>query len=352
MQLSNRRRRGFTLVELLVVIAIIGILIALLLPAVQAAREAARRTQCANNLKQLGIACHTYHDIWKTLPFMRGGTGTDGGSSDPLSAEQSLSGLVALTPFLEQQNVFDLAAAQNFGPVPWNESPHWNTQIPGLLCPSESYSREGVADAHYKFNVGTTVPNNHDFWGNPTNGMFDNIGTDLANPTRRLGRTVTFGEVNDGLSNTLMMGERRGALGRPQFDFGFVAANVTAVDTAVVQDAYDACYATTTEYLGKRYNDGQLVHGADPNSRWPDGRPYFAGITTIMPPNGPSCTTIDGDWERGVYTMSSRHPTMAMGVLGDGSVRPFQNNVDVTAWWAVGTRNGVDDVSQILGQGQ
>lgn len=352
MQLSGRSRKGFTLVELLVVIAIIGILIALLLPAVQAAREAARRTQCTNNLKQLGIACHTYHDIWKTLPFMRGGTVTDGGSSDPLSAEQSISGFVALLPFLEQQNVFDLAAEQNFGPVPWTEAPHWNVQVPGLLCPSESYSREGIADCHYAFNLGTTVVNNHDFWGNPTNGMFDNIGTDTANPTRRLGRTVRFGEVNDGLSNTLMMGERRSSLGRPVFDLGYVASNITACDTDVPQDAYDACLTTTTEYLGKKYNDGLPVLTVNPGDRWCDGRPLFSGITTIIPPNGPSCTTIDGDWERGVYTMGSRHPTIAVGVLGDGSVRPFPDNVDVTAWWAVGTRNGVDDVSLILGQGQ
>lgn len=344
------RRQGFTLVELLVVIAIIGILIALLLPAVQAAREAARRTQCINNLKQLGIACHTYHDVWKTLPFMRGGTITPGGSGDPLSSEISMSGRISLLPFMDYQNLYDLAAQQNFGPVPWNSAEHWDTQVPGMLCPSDSYEREGRGDSNYAFVIGTNVVNNHDYWGAPSNGMFDNVGSDRNNPTRRLGKTVTFGEVNDGLSNTLMLGERRNAIGRPTFDIAWMAANVSAVQTDIVTDAYDACWATAIEFNGARYNTGQAIARGTPGTRWSDGRPYFSGITTIIPPNGPSCMIDDGDWQQGVFTMSSRHPTMAVGVLGDGSVRTFSDNVDTPTWWAVGTRNGQDDVSLILGE--
>lgn len=121
----QQKKRGFTLIELLVVIAIIAILIALLLPAVQQAREAARRTQCKNNLKQLGIALHSYHDVNKMFCQMRGGT--DGTSAD--STVHSTSGFVMLLPFLEQAPLYkDIQegrdrdgslTAPRGGPVPW-----------------------------------------------------------------------------------------------------------------------------------------------------------------------------------------------------------------------------------------
>src|SRR5688500_13046230 len=105
---------GFTLVELLVVIAIIGILVAMLLPAVQAAREAARRSSCSNNIKQLGIACHNYHDVHKTLPPMRIGWPYGNNS-------ECLSGFVSLCPFMEQQPLANqVRGGDPSVPVPWD----------------------------------------------------------------------------------------------------------------------------------------------------------------------------------------------------------------------------------------
>src|SRR4029077_3317385 len=101
----SKRHCGFTLIELLVVIAIISLLIALLLPAVQAAREAARRSQCSNNLKQFGVALHNYHDIYKTFPPRRGGTGT--GSTAYNGNSDRRSAFIALLPFMEQQALHD-----------------------------------------------------------------------------------------------------------------------------------------------------------------------------------------------------------------------------------------------------
>ncbi|MHB8897520.1 MAG: DUF1559 family PulG-like putative transporter, partial [Thermoguttaceae bacterium] len=153
-------RRGFTLVELLVVIAIIGILIALLLPAVQAAREAARRSQCTNNLKQLMLSAHNYHDTHKAFPAGWGGTNTD---NEWTSNRYQMGAFAVLSPFFEQGALYDQisspTAGKNhqtgavsatifppFGPCPWVEGdrgngsgyPPWHTDIATLRCPSTS----------------------------------------------------------------------------------------------------------------------------------------------------------------------------------------------------------------------
>ncbi|MDR2754132.1 MAG: DUF1559 domain-containing protein, partial [Planctomycetaceae bacterium] len=140
---------GFTLVELLVVVAIIGVLIALLLPAVQAAREAARRSQCINNLKQIMLAVHNYHDTNKKLPSHGFGSPLD--STNQMNGPGNgcrLNALVPLMPFMEQNGVWQEITAANFSPCPWTTTfpsaytistlanqpvRHWRTQIPTLL---------------------------------------------------------------------------------------------------------------------------------------------------------------------------------------------------------------------------
>lgn len=220
------RESGFTLVELLVVIAIIGILIALLLPAVQAAREAARRSQCVNNLKQCGLALHNYNDTHKTLPphAFYGGTWPARGNRASLN--------VLMLPFLEGQAVYDLfdMSLENdnrrVAAFPDGNTLLASVSIATYLCPSDNSSRKlgSVPDQ-------LTVTN---YWGSmgPTNAMSDSPScscptytlwsaysrkspnTSASNPAGVFTRNgydyqCRFSDVKDGLSNTIFMGEVR-----------------------------------------------------------------------------------------------------------------------------------------------
>jgi prepilin-type N-terminal cleavage/methylation domain-containing protein len=350
MRKVHRKRPGFTLVELLVVIAIIGILVALLLPAVQAAREAARRMQCTNRLKQLSLACHNYHDVYKTLPPMRTGTMQEGGGptgDDNIDAnEYSMSGFVSLLPFYEQQQIYDYAKARNFGPVPWQtDLGTWTVRIPSLLCPSdeEITTTYAFGNNSYKMCLGTVAYNNAGTWGPEPNGCFALIG----NPNDRR-TTYRFRDIRDGTSNTLLLSERRIGSLNQWWDIANVVGGIDPGQTATPQQWWDACWATANEANGKRYNESRQtevlgfhnIWFARPGQRWCDGRPYFSGFTVHMVPNGPSCTNItDSDWSYGVYTASSRHPTIVNGSLADGSVRQFSNNINQATWWGLGTRN-------------
>ncbi len=163
-------RPGFTLVELLVVIAIIGILVGLLLPAVQAAREAARRMSCGNNLKQIGLGLHNYHSTYDTMPMARGGTHlTKTGYND--NNRKALSIWIPLLPFIEQQPLWekisnpfiDTASTtthQEMGPSPWNGNyAPWRTQVGTYRCPSDPAQQAlgEIAFINYCANFGDQI---------------------------------------------------------------------------------------------------------------------------------------------------------------------------------------------------
>jgi prepilin-type N-terminal cleavage/methylation domain-containing protein len=200
-------RSGFTLVELLVVIAIIGILVALLLPAVQSAREAARRMQCQNNLKQLALSLHNYHEAMKSFPPAI----TTQGSEDPTQYNSVRAGwTITLLPYVEQQTLYDaldltqpMSAAVN--------QPGRATQLSFMLCPSEpngkiKCSRAGGnwARGNYGANVGMVNPKATAAYGS---------STDQWNPGQRgvMGANVSLniGEIKDGTTNTLLLLELR-----------------------------------------------------------------------------------------------------------------------------------------------
>ena len=364
-----RRRAGFTLVELLVVIAIIGILVALLLPAVQAAREAARRMQCSNRLKQLGLANHNYHDVNKCFPPYMGGTGGGPNSPDPgneYSSGHIMSGRVSLAPYYEAQQIFDRAKSNNFGPRPWMTFRNvWTVRIPTLMCPSDEEIRSNFSNASYHFCIGTTVHDTQHIrgaeWVVP-NGVYTQQGQTNRMPKIKMRR---IRDIRDGTSNTIAMAEKRiGVITPGENSWQDIANNAIVGDPGrytPVAAMYDLCFQTAALNNGKKYNaygssaaptllewnnpDSQK-HGWRNGYRWADGRPMYNVFGTIVPPNGPSCLYGDHDSRRGIIAASSRHPNMVMGLMGDGSVRPIKDDIDIRTWQGLGTRAG----DEVLGE--
>ena len=193
MNVTMKKSLGFTLVELLVVIAIIGILIGMLLPAVQSVREAARRAQCQNNLKQLGLACLNYESARQHLP-----PGVTDDDANLIDANHT--GFVFLLPFIEQANLFDQFDLTTDWKSPTN-APLAMELIPGLHCPSNPESEVGENETgafagtatDYAFSKGSTAYLSES--DDSQNGMFD-VNSDLE-----------LAAVSDGLSNTIMLGE-------------------------------------------------------------------------------------------------------------------------------------------------
>ena len=268
---TRLRKPGFTLVELLVVIAIIGILIALLLPAVQAAREAARRSQCTNNLKQMGIALHNYHDSLKSFP--PGGiwwTNATGDANWPLNRGSMLAHIL---PFVEQQALYDAfdfntnIAYQQFAVVPSTGSPYIaGTLLSVYKCPSDTTSdrnsttKNGItagnlATFSYAGSKGPTRTGDNPAGSCPERAVYDayNFSTsdsDPAGPFTRLGRNFCckMNNVDDGLSNTIFVGEVRGDC-TSSIQHGWAhASNAQGMTSTIYPINYDTCH--TDQALG------------------------------------------------------------------------------------------------------
>lgn len=284
-----RRSRGFTLIELLVVIAIIGVLIALLLPAVQAAREAARRMSCTNNLKQIGIALHGYHDAHGVLPigytfspgYVRGGFGW---------------GALILAS-LEQKPLHDTI---NFSLPLWNESNSTTSSmaLAFYLCPSDESSpgrfleRDGFRYAKTSY-VASFGPGNMDVDPDDRRGVF------------RRNRATLFAEVTDGLSATLAAGERHNG------------TFAVAIGSHVHFDAETVWVGAVKE---------------DPD----DDHAHTTLFQTSHTPSSPEMNDQDS---------ASRHPGGCNFLFGDGSVRFLKNSIALNVYQALSTRAGGEVIS-------
>jgi prepilin-type N-terminal cleavage/methylation domain-containing protein/prepilin-type processing-associated H-X9-DG protein len=307
------RRAGFTLIELLVVIAIIGVLIALLLPAVQAAREAARRAQCVNNLKQLGIALHNYHDTLGSLPI----------------GEIRNSGYSALSQtlaFVEQGSLYNTINFSLIHSSMENQTAR-TTQLAMLLCPSEVDNplRDRGAATSYHANKGTNV-----IWQDPTG---PNVGLPKANGVFVYGEITRLAHITDGTSNTAFYSERvladgSNAIISPLEDVFFPKTAPTTADEALA-----LCKALDITDLT---NQAPVFMGAP----WLHGQHTYHHST---PPMGRSCGFIIVN--RATMPPSSRHPGGVNLLLGDGSVRFVKQTIDLATWRALGTKNGREIVS-------
>jgi prepilin-type N-terminal cleavage/methylation domain-containing protein/prepilin-type processing-associated H-X9-DG protein len=320
---ARSRFEGFTLVELLVVIAIIGILIALLLPAVQAAREAARRSQCVNNLKQLGIAHHNYHDVHNALPMRNGGTTLPGWEPAKCNVGR-LNALVPLLPYLEQAPMYDKIKAGDATYPPWGPSGEsgswgpWSNSPTVLHCPSDPGPKNWTASyrpfTNYALSIGDQVVGAND---STSRGIF---------PARK---NTQFRDITDGLSNTIMMSERlkenreQGAITDGQYRHVIgMKQNVASIATTP-----NSCLVETD---GKYFKAG--THKARFGATcWTDGQAERSAFNTVLGPNGPNCGEGSNQWADSttvVLPPASEHPGGVNGLMADGSVHFFSDTID------------------------
>ena len=328
-------RQAFSLVELLVVITIIGILVALLLPAVQAAREAARRIGCTNNLKQCGLAMHLYEATHRVFPGV-------GGSPTSCFSVQA-----KLLPFAEQANLQSLIDfslplfSGNAGNVKLNpaQAQAARTIVPMFRCVSDSaddvFSKYMVSGSDQAFAGGNYVI---------CTGSGMGVTYDIRYTTDGLfhyGSACGFRDLRDGASNTLLMsesllGSQHDTTGAnpedPLRQVGWPAAygsfNFNGPGFPGVSDPdLSAVAAGCTSWQGSRC------------SAWINGRPLFSAMSTYLSPNSPT-PDIAGKQHMGFFAARSNHPGGVIALLADGGSRFLSDRIDLTTWRALGTSSG------------
>ena len=348
------KKKGFTLIELLVVIAIIAILVALLLPAVQQAREAARRAECKNKLKQIGLAYHNYHETHKMFPGHP--VACNGASSSGTSPDcwEGWSGLSMMLPFMDQGPLYKKAGfGKYWGHGPNGDGPQNNravaeTQIAAFWCPSDPASNNNDGSAYgstsYCASGGPMSTWNS---GRNCNGMF----------TLYWGRRMR--DIVDGTSNTIMYSEvKLGNMANNRDDTfrNQSAGNLTFTGTGHARRglADQATVDTVLAYYaGCAPNGPDSVTTAGPGNggnndesgrMWASGRVFWGPwFNTLMTPNkGPHCDNDGSVTTMSLKTASSYHPGGVHILLADGSTQFVSDTIDHIVYIGAGTIKGGD----------
>ena len=323
------RRQGFTLVELLVVITIIGILIALLLPAVQMAREAARRMQCSNNLKQIGLALHNYHNSQRCFPSGYLSAVGPGGPTDDQGPGWGWG--ACILPYLEQANVYGQIHFDKDIKDPTNATVRM-TSLAVFLCPSDGGTTTFTVDANGDSTPTHSTPvtnangnpvlvahgNYVGVFGNPEitpDPGFLSTAADRSEAHRGMfyrNSSVCIADVTDGTTNTLFVGER----------------------------SHNLAYATWTGSV----TGGQVPPETPDTFHYgPEGAPILVlghtGDASDVPPHTPNSSVnhVDDFW--------SRHPQGVNFLFVDGSVKTIRDTINPQLWWALGTKAGNEPIS-------
>jgi prepilin-type N-terminal cleavage/methylation domain-containing protein len=324
---SSRWRTGFTLVELLVVIAIIGVLVALLLPAVQAAREAARRSSCSNNLKQIGIALHNYHDTYKTFPpesIWAQSTNPTNPNAGPW-LPRNYSWISMTLPFMEQA---PLHSQINFALPLWGQNtasgvPIRTVMIPVLLCPSDRRMGDNASVTHDMAWTNYVGSEGYDWWNRRADQWGGIFSFNARSQHFSASGAISMQDVLDGTSNTIMVGESNsmsfkngphltGGTGNPRQSSG----------EAVFRPALVSPPLSDSQGTANTVTGGFPAPNGSPNPQpswsWWRASPHAYKPTYL------ACWGINSDWPG----PSSLHPGGAQFVFTDGAVRFIPENID------------------------
>jgi prepilin-type N-terminal cleavage/methylation domain-containing protein/prepilin-type processing-associated H-X9-DG protein len=376
--MNPRLNRGFTLIELLVVIAIIAVLIALLLPAVQSAREAARRIQCTNNLKQIGLATHNYASSAGSFPLGISNNPQGAPGAPQYGATWSSFGAQALLlPYMEQVPIYQAA---NFSWGPWvNNDTVNNAVIAAFLCPSDPGAQGGAWNtAHtnsYNASYGATT-SGLSGWGNNcnTSNYIGCVTPADSSGVFTYGIAYGFQAITDGTSNTVAFAEKlcgqngqnyyKQGVGPGQTYRGNMVAIPGGAPAAAVQlnaftspaDVLAALQVCSQTFQAAATSTSVGAIQDYPGWRWAVGMSGMTLFNTIQVPNdtyggcnydsngSPAYQT---DWPNGgfSYGASSAHPGGVNAAMADGSVRFVKSSIAQNIWWSLGTRNGGEVIS-------